>query len=166
LQIDGRTILDRQRAVLTPRVAEVIISLAGPGPLAELGLRPVFDERSDAGPLAGVAAAFVASPRPWLLVVAGDMPHLVGAVLDALLAAAGDDVDAVVPRVGGYPEPLCALYGAGAQPVIEAHLARGERRTQSILAALRVAWLEEDVLRGLDPALATFTNVNEPAQVW
>lgn len=165
LVVDGRTILERQRAVLAPRATEVLISLAGPGPLAEQGLRPVYDAVVDAGPLAGLGAAFAATAQPWLLVVAGDMPHLAPAVLDALLAAAGDGVDAVVPRVAGYPEPLCALYGRRAAAVVAASLAAGQRRTQAILDQLRVAWLDEPALRALDPALRTFTNVNEPGQL-
>jgi molybdopterin-guanine dinucleotide biosynthesis protein A len=168
LVVDGETILARQRAVLAPRAAEIVIAVAGPGPLAEQGLRAVVDAVPDAGPLAGLAAGLAASARPWLLAVAGDMPHLAPAVLDALLAraaAAGDTVDAVVPRVNGYPEPLCALYGRGAAPVVARYLTDGRRRTQGILDDLRVSWLDEATLRVLDPGLRTFTNVNEPGDV-
>lgn len=168
LVVDGETILARQRAVLEPRAAELVIALAGPGLLAEQGVRAVFDVIADAGPLAGLAAGFAASARPWLLAVAGDMPFLAPAVLDALLAAPGDapeDVDAVVPVVGGYPEPLCALYGRAAAAAVTARLAAGERRTQSILDGLRVTWLDEARLRVLDADLRTFTNVNAPEQL-
>lgn len=171
LVVAGEPILARQRAVLAPRVGELVIAVAGPGPLAEQGVRAVFDAVADAGPLAGLAAGFGASARPWLLAVAGDMPYLAAGVLDALLAAAGPGadaadaaaaVDAVVPRVGGFPEPLCALYGRGAAEVIERHLAAGRRRTQAILDELRVRWLEEPALRAVDPELRTFTNINAP----
>ncbi len=165
LVVDGETILARQRAVLASRCAEIVIAVAGPGALAEQGLRAVVDAVPDAGPLAGLAAGLAASARPWLLAVAGDMPHLAPAVLDALLARAEADVDAVVPRVGGYPEPLCALYGRGAAPVVARYLTDGRRRTQGILDELRVSWLDEDTLRALDPELRTFTNVNEPGDV-
>lgn len=165
LVVDGESILARQRAVLEPRAAELVIAVAGPGPLAEQGVRPVVDAVPDAGPLAGLAAGFAASARPWLLAVAGDMPHLSSAILDALLARAADGIDAVVPRVNGYPEPLCALYGRGAAPVIARYLTDGRRRTQGILDELRVSWLDEQVLRVMDPELRTFTNVNEPGDV-
>jgi molybdopterin-guanine dinucleotide biosynthesis protein A len=166
LVIDGQTILARQRAVLEPRAAELVIAIAGPGPLAEQGVRAVFDVLPDAGPLAGLAAGLAASTRPWMLAVAGDMPYLSPAVLDALLAAAADaPTDAVVPVVNGYPEPLCALYGRAAAPVIARHLAAGSRRTQGILDDLRVTRLDESHLRALDPDLRTFTNVNVPSQV-
>jgi molybdopterin-guanine dinucleotide biosynthesis protein A len=165
LVVDGETILTRQRRVLAPRAAEIVIAVAGPGPLAEQGVRAVVDVVPDAGPLAGLAAGLAATARPWLLAVAGDMPHLSPAVLDALLAAARPEVDAVVPRVNGYPEPLCALYGRGAEPVVARYLTDGRRRTQGILDELRVAWLDEASLRVLDPELRTFTNVNEPGDV-
>lgn len=168
LVVDGETILARQRTVLAPRAAELVIALAAPGAqqaLAEQGVRAVYDTVADAGPLAGIAAGFAASARPWLLVVAGDMPYLAPAVLDALLAAAAPGLDAVVPRVGGYPEPLCALYGRRAAAVIDARLAAGDRRTQGILDDLQVGWLDEPRLRALDPELRTFTNMNVPAQI-
>lgn len=165
LLIDGETILARQRAVLAPRAAELVLALAAPGPLAEQGVRAVYDVVADAGPLAGLAAGLAASARPWMLAVAGDMPYLSPAVLDALLAAASPATDAVVPVVGGYPEPLCAVYGRAAAPVIARHLATGARRTQGILDDLRVTWLDESHLRALDPQLRTFTNVNVPSQI-
>jgi molybdenum cofactor guanylyltransferase len=173
LVVDGETILTRQRAVLEPRAAEVVIALAAGdahAPLAAQGVRAVYDVVPDAGPLAGIAAGFAASARPWLLVVAGDMPYLAPSVLDALLAGAGEPgdtfaTDAVVPRVNGYPEPLCALYGRAAAAVIGARLAAGDLRTQGILDELRVSWLDEPRLRALDPTLRTFTNVNRPDQI-
>ena len=165
LIVDGERIVDRQRRVLAPRVAALLIAVAGPGPLAELGLPAVFDRTADAGPLAGIDAALAARARPWLLVVAGDMPELRGAVLDLLLAARRPDVDAVVPRVGGYPEPLLALYGQGAAPVIARALTDGRRKTQAILDELRVAWLDEAAIRAVDPELASLRNVNQPHQL-
>ena len=50
LVVDGATILERQRAVLGPRVAEVLIS----GALDVPGLRTVHDVVVGVGPLAGI----------------------------------------------------------------------------------------------------------------
>ena len=163
LVVDGERIVDRQRRVLAPRVDELLIALAeADGPLAALGLPVVVDRHPGAGPLAGVDAALAARARPWLLVVAGDMPDVRGEVLDALLAARAPDVDAVVPRVHGYPEPLLALYALTAAAPIARALADGRRKTQAILAELRVRWLDEPDLRALDPDLASFRNINAP----
>lgn len=164
LVVDGATILARQRAVLEPRAREVIVAVASPG--AQLaGLREVIDPIADAGPLAGVVAALAAIDTPWLLAVAGDMPSLAPAVIELLLAAATDEVDAVAARLGGWPEPLCALWHRRCHAPLAARLAAGDYKVAAALTAQRVAWLDEAAVRAVDPALATFTNVNRPEEL-
>jgi len=165
LVVDGVTIFDRLVALLAPRAAEVVVAVAGPGPLTERGVRAVIDPVADAGPLAGLAAGFAASDRPWLLAVAGDMPSVSPAVLDLVLAGGGPDVDAVVPRIAGYPEPLLAAYGRGAAAAIAERLRDGRLRTQALLDDLRVAWIEEAAVRAVDPELASFRNLNRLEQL-
>lgn len=165
LVVDGETIFDRQRAVLAPRAREVIVALAEPGPLAQVGLRAVYDRVPDAGPLAGLASALAAIDTPWLLAIAGDMPAISGQLLDVLIAHAHEDVDAVAPRVGGWPEPLCALWHRRALGFLDARLARGDYKVAAALDDLRVAWVDEPALRAVDPALASFRNLNRPDEL-
>lgn len=164
LIVDGDTILARQCAVLVPRVREVIVAVATPG-AALGGLRAVIDPIADAGPLAGVVAALAAIDTPWLLAVAGDMPSLAPAVIELLLAAATDEVDAVAARIGGWPEPLCALWHRRCHAALAARLSAGDYKVAAALTAQRVAWLDEAAVRAVDPALATFTNVNRPEEL-
>lgn len=157
LVIAGATIFDRQCAVLAGRVAEIIVSAAAPVP----GFRTVADAVPGQGPLAGIAAGLAAATTPWLLVVAGDMPYLTGALLDQLLAAATPEVDAVGIRVGGLPEPLvCVLRVAAAAPEVAARLAAGRLKASALLSegALRVAWID-------DPERGALFNVNTPADL-
>lgn len=165
LIVDGVTILDRQRALLAPRCREVILALAGPGPLADRGLRVVHDRIADAGPLAGITAALAAIDTPWLLAIAGDMPAIAPAVLDRLIALAAADVDAVAPRIGGRPEPLCALWHRRCLPALDARLGRGACKVAAAFDDLRVAWLDEAAVRALDPSLASFRNLNRPDEL-
>ena len=160
LEVDGATILARQRAVLAPRAREIILAVAAPGAGLADDLREVIDGAPAAGPLAGIVAALAAIDTPWLLAVAGDMPHLAPAVLDLLIAHARADVDAVAARVGGWPEPLCALWHRRALPALAARLAAGDYKVAAALTALPVAWVDEAAVRAVDPALACFTNVN------
>ena len=164
LIVDGDTILARQCAVLVPRVREVIVAVATPG-AALGGLRAMIDPIADAGPLAGVVAALAAIDTPWLLAVAGDMPSLAPAVIELLLAAATDEVDAVAARIGGWPEPLCALWHRRCHAALAARLSAGDYKVAAALTAQRVAWLDEAAVRAVDPALATFTNVNRPEEL-
>ena len=165
LMFDGATILDRQRAVLAPRTREVIVAVATAGTGVAPDLREVVDAVADAGPLAGIVAALAAIDTPWLLAVAGDMPTLAPAVLDLLRAAARADVDAVAARIGGWPEPLCALWHRRALARLAARLAAGDYKVAAALATLPVAWIDEATVRAVDPTLACFANVNRPTDL-
>lgn len=156
LRIAGKTILERQVAVLSPRVAEVIVS--APADLA--GFRTVRDAVRDAGPLAGIAAGLAAARTPWLVVVAGDMPYVTAAVIDALIAARGEDLDAVGLRIGGLPEPLCCLLHTRVRATVEARLARHAFKAGGLLTeeGLAVRWLTD-----ADPA--ALRNLNSPADL-
>jgi len=163
LVVEGRTIFDRQREVLRPRVAEILVS----SPREIAGHRTVADAAAPprAGPLAGIAAGLAAAATPWLLVVAGDMPYISGALIDLVLARAGDAIDAVGIRIGELPEPLlCLLRVAAARPAVASRLAGARLRASRLLTDgdLRVAWISEPELRAIDPALRALFNVNAP----
>ena len=164
LVVEGRTIFDRQREVLSPRVAELLVSSARDVP----GHRTVADAVPGAGPLAGIAAGLAAAATPWLLVVAGDMPYITGALIDLVLAHAADGVDAVGIQIGGLPEPLlCLLRVEAARPALAALLAGGRLKASRLLTDgdLRVAWIPEAALRAIDPELRALFNVNEPGDL-
>jgi molybdenum cofactor guanylyltransferase len=164
LVVEGRTIFARQCEVLAPRVAEILVS----SPRAVPGYRTVADAVPGAGPLAGIAAGLAAAATPWLLVVAGDMPYVSGALIELLGSHAGDGVDAVGIRIGELPEPLvCMLRVAAARPVVAARLAAARLKASRLLTdgELRVAWITEPALRAIDPALRALFNVNEPGDL-
>jgi molybdopterin-guanine dinucleotide biosynthesis protein A len=158
--VGRQTIVDRQVALLRPRVREVVVSAAEP--LVWTSLPVILDRHADAGPMAGVTAVLAETQAPWVLAVAGDMPLLSAAVIDLLLAGATAEVDAVVPRVGGHVEPLLAMYGARCLPVMLDRLARVATRMAdvSLDAMLKVAWVEDAQLRAVDPELSSFRNIN------
>jgi molybdopterin-guanine dinucleotide biosynthesis protein A len=156
LVVAGQTIFERQVGVLAPRVGEIILATSA----AVAGHRTVADTVPGAGPIAGIAAGLAATTTPWLLVIAGDMPYVTGALIDRMLAAALDDadIDAVGIRIGELPEPLlCLLRVATARPPIDRRLAAGQLKVSHILTddALRVAWLAD-----VDPH--ALKNINAP----
>ena len=154
LVIDGRSIFDRQREVLAPRVAEIVISGA-----TIAGHRTVRDAIEGVGPLAGIAAGLAAVTTPWLLVVAGDMPHLTGALVDTMIAARADSLDAIGLRVGALPEPLLCLLHVRVREVVERRLAAGRFKASGLLTdeGLRVTWLDADP--------GTVVNINSPGDL-
>ena len=129
----------------------------------------VPDAYPETGTLGGIATG-LQQVDGWAIVAACDLP-LVSAALFALLArlaaeqeGGADRWDAVVPVVGGFEEPLHALYHRRCLPAIEARLAQGQRRVISFLGAVRTRYAAEHELRVVDPRLHSFINANTPAE--
>ena len=127
----------------------------------------VPDAYPGTGTLGGIATG-LRQVDGWAIVVACDLP-LVSADLFALLVGLADEEadgndrwDAVVPVVGGYEEPLHALYHRRCLPAIEARLAQGQRRVISFMSDVRTCYVPEAELRRGDPQLHSFINANTP----
>lgn len=164
IEVEGQPLIERVAGVLRPRVARLLVSVAEP--VSWTDLPTVIDERAGQGPLSGIAAGLRRAPG-WLLVVAVDMPHLRGDVIDLLLARASSGCDAAAFRIGGWPEPLLALWGPACAQVVQRRLAAAQRKVADALLdpELHVAWIDEPEVRALDPELRTFCNVNDADDV-
>jgi molybdopterin-guanine dinucleotide biosynthesis protein A len=183
IEIEGRSVLDRQLDVLAPRCAAIAISSNDAAPFRDRSLPVIPDRQPGLGPLAGIAATLAWCPAPYLLVVAGDMPYIHPGIVDLLLAHR-TEADAVVPFVAGLPEPLFAVYARTCLPVVEQRLAAGRRKVAGLIVpdrfgddrlgdgsgpvlapGLSVARVDEPALRAVDPRLRCFTNVNSAADL-
>jgi molybdopterin-guanine dinucleotide biosynthesis protein A len=152
--------------VLRPRFADIAIVAGDAAPFASTGLPVVPDPVAGGGPLAGIAAALAWSPRERVFVVACDMPHLDGRVIDRLCAAAAAaDVAAAAPVVVGRPEPLHAVYARRCLAVAERRLAAGQLKAADLLADVGFTPVAEAELRAIDAGLRFLTNVNRPEDV-
>src|SRR6185312_10060106 len=136
LRVGGRTIAERQLAVLRPLFTRV---------------------------LAVVAAALGAVPADGAVVcVAGDLPFLSPAIL-AALRDADPDALAAMPRVGERAEPLCARYAARLLPEVQARLSSGRLALHQLAEEMgATAWIEGAALAQLDAGGRAFLNVNTP----
>jgi molybdopterin-guanine dinucleotide biosynthesis protein A len=104
-------------------------------------------------PLAGVAHALrLAAGRP-VLVVAVDLPLMDGATLRAIAETDPHDAAAVVPRVHGCLQPLCALYTPRALAGLEA--LKPDARATDVVEALGICEVQP-------PDPSAFLNVNRP----
>lgn len=169
IEVGGEPIARRQLRLLEPRCAAVALVSSEPAPLAELGAPVVPDLLGGRGPVDGIAAALAWTAQPWLLVLACDMPLVSAAVVELLAAARSAGVDVVAPRVGGRPQPLCAIYRSTLAAAVAERLREGKDRAVELLvdppAGARVSWLEEPALRQVDPELDSFLNLNRPADL-
>ena len=158
----GRPLIAHQLA-LRPLFAEALLVTGDPGPYAAWGLRSAADVVPGRGAPGGVHAALVNARTPWVLALGCDMPFVTPEALAPLAAARSPGCDAVVYRVGGRLEPLLALYRRELADPWTAQLAapRGPSFRQ-LLEGARVEVLEEEVLRAVDPELASVRSVNTP----
>lgn len=141
VRVDGDRLADRSARVLTA-VASPVIEV-GPG-VTELPA--ILEDPPGSGPLAalvagGRALAARGSADDDVLVVAVDMPFVDEAVLRGLLVA--DPADAVVPRVDGRAQPLCARYSRSAITRATVLVRDGTRAMHALLDVLQVEWLDE-----------------------
>ncbi len=161
---DGRAmaacVIERLRSACDPVLAIDPV----PARLAELGVTVFPDDVAGRGPLGGLATALLRSPKPWLFLAGCDMPRLRPELISALVARRGD-ADAVVPIVDGRWQTLAALYSTRLSALAERVLARNHAGIKDLLREAQVRWVADDELRSFDPELASFTNVNTPADL-
>lgn len=118
------------------------------------------DEVAYQGPLGGLATALPVASQEWILAVAADMPWVSSEVIEALYSHI-EDQDVVIAVGENGPEPLLALYRKETVlPAAREVIATGRRRIVAMFDNLRVAEVDTETLREIDPSLSSFFNVN------
>lgn len=107
-------------------------------------------------------AAFDVAGHPWVWVVACDLPDVEPAML-GLLRSHSDGVDAVVPVVAGQVQGLCALYRRDVAAYIDQLLESNQSTVKALLRTITARYLDEGIVRRVDPELRSFRNINTPA---
>ena len=167
--IDGRPMLDHAiEAVRSVATDVVVVAAPGGSPVIAAGVTVAHDEQAFEGPLAGLATGLAAlDPEiDHVIVVGGDMPTLVPAVLDRQLSLV-DRADAVILKDDEGPRPLpMAVRRSTAQPVADRLLAAGERRLRALLADLdAVVAIDPKTWRADDPTGETLRDVDVPGDL-
>ena len=111
----------------TTRIQSVLETLS-------IGSEIAVDDRL-VGPLGGIEDGLSASDTEWSIVVGCDVPFVDKRLFDAL--APRENVDAVVPKIDGQIQPLCARYRTkAAYSVVNSALDNGERWARLLPARL------------------------------
>lgn len=164
LPFQGEPLIARVARRLAARFDQVVVVTNTPEVYAFLGLPMVGDRAPGLGPLAGIEAGLAASRHRAAFFTACDMPFL-DPDLAAHLVALAQEADAVVPVVGGQPEPACAAYTRDCLPAVAAQLDAGELKIAHFFARVRVRYVTEDELRAFGPPEVLFFNCNTPADL-
>jgi molybdopterin-guanine dinucleotide biosynthesis protein A len=167
-RIGGRTLIERVIDSLVPLTSEVLVVVARAEQAAALRLPPsvrvVSDRYPGKGSLGGIFTGLDASAEAWSLVVACDMPFLNGELLRYLIEESSN-VDAVVPLLGGQPEPLHALYSKACLAPMERMVRAGDLKIAPLFEAVRVRYVDEGAIDRIDPRHLSFFNINTQADL-
>jgi len=172
VDVGGLPLLHRAIAALAGLTAEiVVVAGAGTPPALPKGiavpLRLVQDDEPGAGPLAAVATGLAEAASDTVLIVGGDMPTLVPAVLALLVAHIRDGrADAAALRDGVDVRPLpLAVRRRTALSVARELRAEGQASLRRLVAALDADAVPEQEWRPLDPVGATLADIDTQADL-
>lgn len=164
---DGPTLIE----TVVARLAEAgyqspLLVANAPADYAFLGLPTFPDSIQGKGALGGILTTLQHSPHELVLVVACDMPAL-NPVLLRYMSMQPAGYDAYVPAWLSSSgerqvEPLHAVYTRSCIPEIEGRIREERLKVGDLLDALNVLYLPEAEMRGYDPNLLSFSNINTP----
>jgi molybdopterin-guanine dinucleotide biosynthesis protein A len=162
LVVDGRTILDRQLAMLSTITDDVMI-VGGRTPAPGPG-RAIADIVPGCGPLGGLHAALTAGRGSAVLLVACDMPF-VSSSFAAYLVSLASDADIVVPRTERGYHPLCAVYTGACIEAVAARLADRRLRLRELVDDMRTRVVPSEEIDRFGDRHRLLANVNTPAEL-
>ncbi len=160
----GRPLADHVAARLRGLGRETLLITNTPEAHAHLGLPMFPDLLPGKGPLGGIYTALAHAAGDYALVVAVDMPFLNRELLRYMIDLA-PGFDAVVPRLGGLPEGMHAIYGKGCLEPIRARLEAGQLKVTGFYEEVRVRYVEEAEIDRFDPERRSFFNINTPGDL-
>jgi len=159
VNVNGQSLIEQIVAKLARLSDDVIIVTNSPEKYDHLEVRVVGDIYPGKGALGGIYSGLRAAANTHSLVVACDMPFLdLNLLRYMILLARGHDV--VIPRVGGLPEPLHAIYSKSCLEPIDRLLTRKELKIIDFFSEVRVRYVEEGEVDIFDPQHLSFFNVN------
>ena len=162
---DGKPLIRRVIESIAPLAEETVVVVAdaarGEALPLEGGERVAVDLYPGGGSLGGIFSGLAAAENRWGLVVACDMPFLNRQLIQHMLSLR-EGWDAVVPKPGAYPESTHALYAKDCLPIIETRLRANDLKISGFFDQVRVRYVSEEEIRGFDPELHSFFNINSP----
>ncbi|MCP9442371.1 MAG: molybdenum cofactor guanylyltransferase [Nitrospira sp.] len=166
LFVGEHTLLERSLAVLQGVFQSVSIVIGDDSTVIEARVPVWRDIIPNCGSLGGIYTGLKLSKTPYIFAVACDMPFISPIVIQYLVSLK-NHVDVVMPRSEFGPQPTHALYSGRCLPVIETMVRSGRLSIKDVVneASLRVRWVQQAEISGLDPGGRSFFNVNTPEEL-
>jgi len=161
LVFENQTLLSRSLDKLRKLFTEVVVVCNQKDQYNLPGIVEITDLYPGYGPLGGVHAALKRASYERIFITACDLPFWELEVADFLMGAC-TGYDGVVPRMGNYLEPLLAVYTQRCLPAIEDCLNKKILRTTSFFPAVKINYIDRNLLRDICQPAKTFYNINTP----
>lgn len=162
IPVAGKRILDRIHEVFTNLFDKIMLITNDPFQYMAWD----FDIATDIFPirsaLTGLHTGLFYVTTPYAFFIGCDIPFLKKDLAEILLANLEPGIDIVIPETSQGFEPLCAIYSKRCLKPIEDHLLRKSFKIERIFQKVRVKKIPENILRSVDPDLASFSNINTP----
>lgn len=145
--------------------SETILIVNQPGRYEHFGFAMYRDVCPNKGSLGGIYTALTYAQSPHTLVIACDMPFIQTELLRFMIAQISDAIDIVVPRIGGYPQGLHAIYSQSCRQPIQEQLAANRLKVIRFYDRMHVCYLDESDYEPYDVDGCSFVNLNTPAEL-
>jgi molybdenum cofactor guanylyltransferase len=167
LPIAGELMLPRVVRLLSEVVTPIAVVAAEGQTLPSLpdGVRIVYDEQDERGPLQGLAAGLAAldGQVDAAYLSSCDVPLLKPTFIQRMLERF-DACSLAMPNVAGRRHPLAAAYRVDVLPTVRKLLEADRRRLLDLADLVSTRLVSEDELRDIDPTFASLRNVNTPEE--
>ena len=162
LELGGQTFLARALE-LAGTVTPLVRLLGDKKRFAAFGT-VIEDIYPGCGPLGGIHAALMSTATDLNVLLAVDLPFITTEFLRYLISRAeGSNAAAMVPRVGGVFQPLCAMYRKEFVGVAESSLRAGKNKIGALFHEVNARVIEEEELADAGFQIEIFRNLNTPA---
>lgn len=159
IQVNGIRLFDYAYDTCHDLFPEILIVTNHPQHFGEYQTKIFMDEIPGAGSLGGLYTGLIKASNDYVFCVACDMPFLNPALISHLISKRSN-YDVIIPMIKEKLEPLHAIYSKRCIEPIKKLLDRGEFKISRFLPEVQVGYCGEEEIKEIDPALASFINVN------
>jgi molybdopterin-guanine dinucleotide biosynthesis protein A len=163
--IAGESLIGRAISSLSSLSQEILIVISQEQARSSLSsytypeAKTVVDLYPEQGSLIGIYTGLVHSSNFLNLVVACDMPFLNLELLHYMVKIA-PGFDVIVPRMGGWMEPLHAVYSKNCAGPMKNRIEQGNLQIIGFFDSVKVRYVEEEEIDRFDPEHLSFFNIN------
>lgn len=161
VQYGGIALIERVTGVLSGLFEKLFLITNSPDEYAYLNIPMKRDIIKGLGPLGGIYTALQTIPTPYGFFVACDMPFLNPALISYMIDQR-EEYDVVAPKIDWKIEALHALYKRTCLPEVDRLIRHHQYQAIRFFDRVSVRYVGEEEVRGLDPSLRSFLNINCP----